>query len=143
MTSRECDKLLRPTVKDSIADNDERTNPLLDKYGEGRVNSWLGAGFHNQNLLSERVRGNIHVSYFRFGIWIGRVYKDSDHRGFRNKLVQKSQLLRLHCEAKNAHARYISARTVETLYDTKIDGISADREYYRNCLLYTSPSPRD
>ena len=48
----------------------------------GRVDVALGAGIH------ERACRRVQVFRHRFGIRIGRVHKDSDHLGFRNKLVQ-------------------------------------------------------
>jgi len=95
MARRQRNELMAPAREERARRDEKRADALFDKRRESRVDAAFVARVHDMNLHSERAC--CHLQVFRYGLG-GRlvlVYKNADHFGFRNKLVQQLQLLRL------------------------------------------------
>jgi len=69
---------ITPSHEERIPDDGKGTCPPFDQHGERGLKLVLGAGFHHQQFLPERLHGGLRVSCFDLGVWIGRVREHSD-----------------------------------------------------------------
>src|SRR5205823_5081164 len=61
-------ELFIPAGEERIGVDEERADPLLDQRGEVRLNVIRGDGFHDQQFLTERIRGGLDLSRVNLGV---------------------------------------------------------------------------
>src|ERR1700738_4618428 len=128
MARREHHEFFASRVEEWIGGNNERTSLLLDQTCEGCVERGFGDGMHRLYLQPELACRRLQVLGNGLGVRITWVRKYANHHGLGHKLMQKLQLLRLDCNGKQADAGGISARTVETGDQAKLDRVAGENE---------------
>ena len=103
--------------------------------GEGRecrVDLTVRAGLQNPKLPIDNARRFLHVAHNTLRIGPVRVQEKGDYFGFRNKLGQQFEPLRVQFAAENSDARQVTAWPGQTGNEAGRDQVTATEEDNRN-----------
>src|SRR5262245_50267283 len=113
MDCRQFDDLLALSGKERRRGNQDPIRPLSGKRGKAALKFAFRTGPENMTLQTERTGCLFHVAQLNRAIWRVRVYEHGDHSRLRKQFAKHAQSLRFQCDAQKAHARCVSAGTVE------------------------------
>jgi hypothetical protein len=94
MAGRQSRELFRPHSEEGTLAHEDRTNALLLKGCEGRLEIAIGAGIHNNDLQAKHACCRLQVSNHGLGSWIRRVRENAKQGSIRHHVMEQLQLLR-------------------------------------------------
>src|ERR1051326_5860067 len=100
-------------VEKGIRAYDECTNSLLDQDRKGLCQFTLRAGVKDEDLLSDRASGVLHLPGLSCGLRITRVHEHCD-QGHRADLAQQFESLGFERHRQYRHVRDSAAGPIET-----------------------------
>src|SRR5262249_10615748 len=127
-------------VQERASTDEQRTSPTLAERRKGRLDVAVAAGFDNDEFLSDRVCGGLHISPLALGLRVAERGTHEPRNGARlgHKLAQQLQPLRSCRASEKAHAGRVAAGSVEACDEALDHRVAAGREYdwyRRSCSL--------
>ena len=94
MAGRQRHELFQVPAVEGTGDEQDRSNTLLQKNGEGRFEVAIGSGIHNKELQAQRAGSCLQVYDVGLDTRIGRVGKNAEHDSIGHQLAEQLQSFR-------------------------------------------------